>query len=223
MSSDEPAVFRQLPGDERLSTAVISDSLDSLGLRHQVLQATITPLVAGSRAFGRASTALFEPSYVDPPEGPYDDAIAFIDALVEGEIAVFATGANMSTAYWGELFSAAALGRRAAGMITDGAIRDTPKIKELGFACFSAGCRPIDFRARMAISGVHQRVQLAGVVIDHGDLVLADDDGVVVIPSEMETQVLDRARARTRSESAVLVDLQAGATLRAVWDHYRVL
>lgn len=223
MSSDERAVFRPLPGDERLSSAVISDSLDSLGLRHQVLQTALTPLVVGSRAFGRASTARFEPSNVDPAEGPYDDAIAFIDALVEGDIAVLATGANMSTAYWGELFSAAALGRRAAGMITDGAIRDTPKIRGLGFASFSAGCRPIDFRARMAISSVHQRVELAGVLVDHGDLVFADDDGVVVIPRDVEAQVLDRARARTKSESAVLVDLQAGATLRAVWDRYRVL
>lgn len=223
MSSGESAAFRPLPGDERLSTAVISDSLDSLGLRHQVLQATLSPLVEGSRAFGRASTVRFEPSFVDPAEGPYDDAIAFIDALIEGDIAVLATGANLSTAYWGELFSAAALGRGAAGMITDGAIRDTPKIRRLGFASFSAGCRPIDFRARMAISSVHQPVHLAGVAIDHGDLVLADDDGVVVIPRQVEAQVLDRARARTQSESAVLVDLQAGATLRAVWDHYQVL
>ncbi|HEY5221993.1 MAG TPA: RraA family protein [Microbacteriaceae bacterium] len=223
MSSDERGIFRQAPGDERLSTAVISDSLDSLGLRHQVVQTTLTALCVGSRAFGRASTARFEPTDVDPAEGPYEDAIAFIDALVEGDVAVLATGANYSTAYWGELFSAAALGRRAVGMITDGPIRDTPKIMQLGFACFSATHRPIDFRARMRIVAAHQRVELGGVAIDHGDLVLADDDGVVVIPKTVEAHVLERARARTSSESAVLVDLRGGATLRAVWDRHHVL
>ena len=77
----------------------------------------ILPLVKGSRLFGRASTVQFVPTNVDS-DRPYDDAISYIDALNTGDVAVLATGGNLSSAYWGELFSAAAIGRGAVGVVT---------------------------------------------------------------------------------------------------------
>jgi 4-hydroxy-4-methyl-2-oxoglutarate aldolase len=215
--------FRAAEGDERLSTPMISDSLDSLGFRDQALRSRLAPLVPGSRLLGRASTVQFAPSPVDNPDGPYDDAISYIDSLVEGDIAVIATGANRSTAYWGELFSAAAIGRSVAGVITDGNVRDSPKIEALGLPVFSAGRGPEDFRARMRIVAVHTKVCLLGVDVDHGDLIMADDDGVVVIPQSIESEVLRAARTRASTESNVLADLLSGASLRTVWDKYKVL
>lgn len=222
MSSASHVPFRVIQGDNELTTAIVSDSLDVIGYRNQVMHTRLVPLVSGSRAFGRSSTVQFVPSFAEV-ESPYDDAIAFIDALVEGDVAVIATDGNYSTGYWGELFSAAAIGRRAAGMITDGNVRDTLKIERLGFPAFSAGHRPIDFRGRMRISAMHHRVEMSGVGVDHGDLILADDDGVVVIPQCVEREVLEVARARASAESAVLIDLLAGSTLRTVWDRYKVL
>ncbi|MCU1636851.1 MAG: dimethylmenaquinone methyltransferase [Cryobacterium sp.] len=221
MSFDEPVRGLE-PGDVILTAAMVADSLDSVGYRHQVLHEHLSPLVQGSRAFGRASTVQFAPSFADA-ESPYDDAIAFIDALTPGDLAVVATDGNLSTGYWGELFSAAAKGRSCVGVVTDGNIRDSSKIQPLGFPTFSAGRRPVDFRARMRIVATHQPVKLGGVMIHHGDLVLADDDGIVVIPQEVETEVLDAARSRAKSESTVLGELLGGATLREVWDRYRVL
>jgi regulator of RNase E activity RraA len=220
MSSSEPYAAQDI--DAGLTSAMISDSLDVVGVRHNVMANHVVPLFEGARALGRASTVRFDISFEDS-ENPYDDAIAYIDTLRRGDIAVIATDSNLSTAYWGELFSAAATGRGAVGAVTDGNIRDTAKIKDLKFPVWSAGRRPIDFRARMKIVTMGERVRVGGVDIDHGDLILADDDGVVVIPHALENDVLTLARARASNESMVLDELLGGATLRDVWDKHRVL
>jgi hypothetical protein len=80
------AGFEAGPGDERLTTAMLSDALDECGLRSQVLAGRLPPVVAGSRAFGRAATARFAPSDEDEPEDPYRAAIDFIGGLERGEL-----------------------------------------------------------------------------------------------------------------------------------------
>jgi 4-hydroxy-4-methyl-2-oxoglutarate aldolase len=223
MSSVRRKRFEPLAGDDRLSTAILSDSLDAAGLRSQVLQFRLSPVIAGSRIFGRAWTVSFEPSADDNPADPYGPAIDYISAIGEGEIAVIATDESNESAFWGELFSAAALGARASGVVTDGNLRDTDRIAALGFPAFSLSRRPIDYRMRMRVVGVGEPVQLGGVAIDSGDLVMADDDGVVVVPQLAEAEVLRRARERAAGESTVLSELLAGETLRAVWDRHGIL
>jgi 4-hydroxy-4-methyl-2-oxoglutarate aldolase len=223
MSSAERPKFVPMPGDERITSAIISDSLDAAGLRHQVLETRLAPLVTGSRIFGRAWTVQFESSTDDNPADPYGAAIDYISAIGHGEVAVMATADSNESAFWGELFSAAALGAGAAGVITDGNLRDTPRIVHLGFPAFSRSRRPLDYRMRMRVVATGEPVTIGGVNCRSGDLVLADDDGVVVIPVEREDEVLDRARSRVASESTVLAELLAGESLRAVWDRHGVL
>ena len=221
MSSDDG--FVPLPGDERLTTAILSDSCDAAGLRHQVLQHRLAPVVPGSRAFGRARTVRFAPSLADDADDPYRDAIRVIDGIRAGQLVVIATDQNNDSAFWGELFSAAALGSGASGVITDGNLRDTERIAALGFPAFSRSRRPIDFRARLRIVDIDEPVVLGGVEIRPGDLVMADDDGVVVIPRRHEQAVLGLARERAARESTVLAELLNGESLRTVWDRHRVL
>lgn len=223
MSSARSARFEQLPGDERLTTAILSDSLDASGLRSQVLRTRLAPLVAGSRILGRAWTVAFEPSEADSPTDPYGPAIDYISAIRPGEIAVIATEESNESAFWGELFSAAAIGAGAVGLVTDGNLRDTDRIAGLGFPAFSLSRRPIDYRRRMRVVGVGESIIIGGVPIAAGDLVMADDDGVVVVPRSSEVEVLRRARARAAGESTVLAELLAGDTLRQVWDRHGIL
>jgi 4-hydroxy-4-methyl-2-oxoglutarate aldolase len=223
MSSGKPARLVPLPGDERLTTAILSDSLDAAGFRDQVLQFRLAPLVAGSRIFGRAWTVAFEPSAEDNPVDPYGPAIDYISAIGAGEIAVIATDESNESAFWGELFSAAALGAGAEGVVTDGNLRDTDKIVGLGFPAFARSRRPIDYRMRMRVVGVGGPVVIGGVSISSGDLIMADDDGVVVIPQSAEALVLRLARERAAGESTVLSELLAGETLRQVWDKHGIL
>jgi regulator of RNase E activity RraA len=202
---------------------MLSDSLDAVGLRSQVLQSRLVCVSAGTRVVGRARTARFVPATEVDPQRPYDAAIDFIDTTTKGDLLVVATGESNASAFWGELFSAAALGRGAVGMITDGNLRDTDKIRALGFGAFGRSARPIDYRGRMVISDTHEPVTIGGVVVAEGDLVMADDDGVVVVPSASEAEVLALANARASGESQVLSDLRSGVTLRQVWEKYGLL
>ncbi|WP_281882665.1 RraA family protein [Agromyces rhizosphaerae] len=201
----------------------MSDSCDAAGLREQVLQHRLAPLVPGTRALGRARTVRFAPALEDDPDDPYRDAIEFIDGIGPGEFVVIATAASNDSAFWGELFSAAALGHGAVGVLTDGNLRDTDRIAALGFPAFGRSRRPMDYRARMRIVSTDTEVAVGGVRIASGDLVIADDDGVVAVPRDHEDEVLGLARERAAREATVLEELLAGESLRSVWDRHRVL
>jgi len=215
--------FEPAPGDERLTTAIVSDALDEAGFRHQVLERRLAPLVPGSRVFGRAATVRFVPDERDVPADPYAAAIDFVDSLEPGQVVVIATEEANASAVWGELFSTAAIGAGAVGVLTDGALRDTARIAALGFPAFSRSRRPIDYRRRLAIAQTRGTVRIGGVPITHADLVIADDDGAVVIPQHAEEAVLRIARLRASGESTVLAELLAGESLRTVWDRHRIL
>jgi regulator of RNase E activity RraA len=205
-----------------VTTPQLSDALDKVGRRDRVMHGGIRPLRHGSRVVGRAATVQFAPVDHDVDE-PYEAAIAFIDSLKVGDVAVIATGESSRSAYWGELFSAAAIGRGAVGIVCDSYVRDSPKIRAMGFPAFGTGTRPIDFRARMEITGAARPVVCGGVLITPGELVLADDDGVVVVPLDVEAEAVEAANDRATRETVVLEELQAGATLDSVWTRYRVL
>lgn len=208
--------------EANVTAAQVSDALDLLGRRSQAMDGAITPLSPGSRAVGRAVTVRFAPVDHDVDE-PYDAAIEFIDSLPAGAMAVIATGVSTRSGFWGELFSAAAIGRGAAGVVCDGYVRDSAKLRAMGFAVFAAGLRPVDFRARMEITGSGRPVVCGGVLVNPGDLIVADDDGVVVVPADVEVRAVELANDKASRETIVLDALRGGATLRSVWDSHRVL
>lgn len=218
------ARFEDLPAQlaSALTSAIVSNSLDSIGIRGQVMAPEVVPLLDGSRVAGRARTIQFAPTEADP-EDPYGAAMTFIDGLVPGSVAVIATGADSRAAYWGELFSASAMGHGAVGAVCDGPVRDVAKIRAVGFDVFAPASRPLDFRGRMRVVATGETVRCAGVLVAPGDLVVADDDGVVVVPGDAEAEMLARAVARATAERSVLAELLDGASLREVWDRWHVL
>ena len=221
---DSELRFEDVPGEiaDRLSSAMVSDSLDATGVRDQVMQARIGPVTSGSRAVGRARTVRFEPNDRDSDD-PYGAAMDFIDSLGPGTVAVVATGGDERTAYWGELFSASAKGHGAVGTVCDGPVRDVAKVRKVGYDLFAPSFRPLDYRARMHVVSMSQPVDCGGVPVSPDDLVFADDDGVVVVPRAVEAEVLARAIDRATAESNVLEELLGGASLREVWERWHVL
>ena len=198
-----PARFEDLPAllASALTSAIVSDSLDSVGFRSQVMAPEIAPLTTGSRVIGRARTIQFAPTETDPDD-PYDAAMAFIDGLEPGSVAVIATGGDARTAYWGELFSASAKGHGAAGAICDGPSATWPRSAPLGFDVFAPGSRPIDFRGRMLRRLDGRDRPLRRRPRRPGDLVVADDDGVVVVPGTPWRPRCSPAPSRARPRSA---------------------
>ncbi|MGI8476759.1 MAG: RraA family protein [Thermomicrobiales bacterium] len=209
---------------KELYVAVISDILDGLGHRGQVLRAEIRPVRSDSRDIlvGRAATVLFAPIY-EMPEAPYTVQIAAIDALRPGDVGVFSTGGMKDATFWGELFSNAAQVRGARGMVMDGYHRDTRKILDLGFPVFSAGARPLDIAGRAQAIAYDVPVMCAGVLVRPGDIIFAEIDGIAVIPREIAEQTVTLAFEKVAKEDQARDDLRAGSLLGEVWAKYRVL
>jgi regulator of RNase E activity RraA len=209
---------------DALRTALVSDSLDSLGVMKQALPAHIRPLDPGLAMLGRARTGLFMDVYdVRPDENPYELEIALIDSLRPGEIAVMACAASGRIAPWGELLSTAARARGATGALMDGYVRDTRAILAMGFPVFHAGIAPLDSKGRGKLMAIDVPVECAGVRVCPGDLVVGDADGVVVIPRAVEAAVLAAVRAKLQSERSTLADLHRGLLLKDVYAKYGVL
>src|ERR1700760_2599355 len=180
------ALFGQV--EEYLYTAVISDSLDELGYRNQALREFMRPLSPNDRFVGWARTF----SYVDIyhiPENPYAMEIAALDSILPGEVVVVSTAGSVQNAPWGELLSTAARARGARGAVIDGLVRDVKKIDELGFPVFARGIKPVDSKGRGLVLDYNVPVECGGVIVNPGDLVFADYDGVVVIPGAVVHEV----------------------------------
>ncbi|GIW04506.1 MAG: demethylmenaquinone methyltransferase [Thermomicrobiales bacterium] len=219
---DELALFDRMASE--LYAAVISDILDQLGYRQQVMTARIRPVDPAYRGalVGRAATVRYAPQYEVPPE-PYTTIIAAIDALQPGDVPVLATGGLETATFWGELFSNAALARGARGAVMDGFHRDTRKILQLGFPVFSTGSRPVDVAGRAEAVDFGRPVVCGGVLVRPGDIIFAEIDGTVVIPREVAQETVTRAFHKVSTEDRARADLRAGALLSDVWKAYKVL
>jgi 4-hydroxy-4-methyl-2-oxoglutarate aldolase len=209
---------------EKLYVAVISDILDSLGFRNQVLQPGVVPAQPDPSQVlvGRAATVLVGPQY-EVVEQPYTNQIAAIDALQPGDVVVSGVGGMTNVAVWGELFSNAAKARGARGFLTDGCHRDTRMVLDLGFPVFSRGPRPVDISGRGTVISIGRPVEVAGVNVRPGDVVFAEVDGVVIIPQIVAEETLARSFEKVAKEDGAREDLRAGHLLSEVWSKYRVL
>lgn len=207
-----------------LYVAVISDMLDGLGLRNQVMRPFVRPIDPSRTPVlvGRAATVVVAPQF-EVVAQPYTNQIAAIDALAPDDVVVVATGGNDEIAVWGELFSNASLARGARGMITDGCHRDTRMIQDLGFPVFSRGSRPVDISGRGTVVSHGRPVEVAGVRVEPGDIVFAEIDGIAVIPQAVTDEVITRAFEKVAKEDGAREDLRNGALLAEVWARYKVL
>lgn len=205
-----------------LYTAVLADSLDEMGFRDQAMRETIRP-VSGDRVFaGRARTVLCMDVY-HVGDDPYGKEIEAVDSLLPGEVAVVATGDSKRNAPWGELLSTAARARGARGAVIDGLVRDVLKIQTLGFPVFATGIKPVDSRGRGMVVDYNIPVECQGVKVIPGDLVVADFDGVVVVPAALIDETIRLATDKVTRENHTRQELLDGAMLRQVYEKYGVL
>jgi 4-hydroxy-4-methyl-2-oxoglutarate aldolase len=113
--------------------------------------------------------------------------------------------------------------RGAAGALMDGCTRDVRAIRAMGFPVFHGGIAPLDSKGRGRIMAIDVAVECAGVRVEPGDLVVGDADGVVVIPTRVEDEVLRLAFDKVRGERDTLRDLQRGDRLADVFARYGIL
>lgn len=208
--------------ETNLYTAVISDALDDFGYRDQAMRKDMRPLDSGFRFAGWARTIQCKDVF-EIPDDPYGLEIEAVDSLLTGEIAVVATGDSERNAPWGELLSTASKARGARGAVIAGLVRDVHKICELPFPVFATGIKPVDSKGRGIVTNYNVPVECSGVMVTPGDLVVADFDGVVVVPSSVVRDVIAAATDKVTSENKSRADLMSGAYLADVYRKYGVL
>jgi len=208
--------------EQNLYTAVVSDSLDQLGVRNQAMREYLRPVHAGCKFAGWARTISCIDLY-HVPDDPYGMEIEAVDSLLPGEVAVVGTAKSTRNAPWGELLSTAARARGARGAVIDGLVRDVKLIEKLGFPVFAAGIKPVDSMGRGMVKEYNVPVECGEVLVNSGDFVFADYDGVVVVPSALVKEVFELAADKASRENRSRAELMQGAYLRDVFAKYGVL
>ncbi|HWQ37268.1 MAG TPA: RraA family protein [Burkholderiales bacterium] len=208
-----------------LSAAVLSDVMDSLGLRNQAMRPFVRPLDESLVLIGRARTGLYMPVYsVRAGENPYEVEMALVDDLQRADVAVLAcNGPTERIAPWGELLSTACVARGASGCVTDGLVRDVKQIRAMRFPVFHGGIGPLDTKGRARMVERDVPVECGGVLVRPHDLVLGDVDGVVVIPRERAEEVIRLASEKVSGENKTREALLRGEKLSEVFRRYGIL
>ena len=208
--------------EEKLYTAVLADIMDGLGYPHQIMRYDIRPLYPEAKVVGRAATMLTADIY-QIPEDPYKLELALLDDLKPGEVVVCATRGSTRAALWGELLSTHTRAKGGRGAIIDGLTRDAMKMIQMQFPVFAMGMIPADSRGRIDVIAIRVPVEVGGVLVHDGDLMVADFDGCVVIPQAVEEQVINQALDKVSQENIVREILSKGANIQQVFKEYGVL
>jgi 4-hydroxy-4-methyl-2-oxoglutarate aldolase len=197
------------------------DALDAMGLRDQCIS-RLTQFLPGRTVVGRAFTLLCAPPGAEATER-YAGLLAAIDAVQAGDVGVLASGHSDAAAVWGELLSTACLARGALGVVTDGLVRDSAQTAALGPPMFARGTSPLDIHGRLEVVAHGVEVSLAGVAVATGDSIVADCDGVVVVPRALAAEALERAAAKARNEEDFRAAVNEGASATEAFRRFDVL
>ncbi len=215
--SDGRRDLAQVDRLENLYVAVVSDCLDRMDVRGNVMKPHLRPLYRTAKLAGFARPV--HAITVDAPPASQDDwyrgELQAVDALGDGDVIVVST---IDGSYWGELLATAARYRGARGIVADAYTRDALALIEMEFPTFVSGISAYDSIGRIDVESVDVPVECGGVLVNPGDLVLADYDGVAVVPAEIAEEVLTLAEEKASGEALVRSKLAEGMP---VWDAFR--
>jgi 4-hydroxy-4-methyl-2-oxoglutarate aldolase len=140
-----------------------------------------------------------------------------IDMAEPGDVIVIDRNGDNKHACWGEMTSWGAKMRNLAGTIVDGPATDIVEIEDMEYLVFCRGISPITTRS-LAVSGeINTTVQCGGVSVSPGDIILADDNGVLVIPPDRVAEVVERCEPRAQREPSMRARLKAGEKITDVF------
>lgn len=204
-----------------LYTPVVGDVLDALGRPHQFLPFGIAPITRDMTVFGRAMPVLLGDVF-GPQARPFGRLTEALDQLEPGEV-YLACGGRQEASAWGEILTATARQRGAVGAVVDAYHRDTPKVLEQNWPVFSRGAYAQDAGVRTAVLDFRVPVEIGQATVLPGDLIFGDAEGVLVIPKDIEQEVLEAALDKARAEKTVRAAIEAGMSSTEAFRTYGVL
>lgn len=204
---------------EKLYTGVVVDSMDELGYTRRTLPSEINGLTHEMKTAGIAYPVVGKPD----PEADYEENIRrFLDMLgaaPENSVIAYETN-DRGTAHLGELSATALQIRGCRGAVIDGGVRDVEYILKQDFPIFSRYRTPADAPPRWRLDDWGVPISISEVEIRPNDVILADVDGVVCVPSDIAETVLDRAEEMVNTENEVREAVKQGVDPLDAYEQY---
>ena len=205
---DVPALSAELvAAARRLPTATLHEAGGKIG----ALPSALKPVAAGMTLAGPALT-------VHSPPGDNLWLHRALDIARPGDVMVVHCSGAHEHGYWGEIMATMAQARGLAGLVIDGCVRDGALLAEMGFPVFARGlCIRGTGKDFGAIGWLNHSVWVGEVVVNAGDLIVADHDGVVAVPNARAAEVVLKSQQRETDEAAIVQRLKAGESTLDVY------
>ena len=195
-----------IQGFGEISTATISDALDKLRIMGGCKD--ILPIIDNKKIVGPAFTLKYVP--VGPESGTVGD---YLEATMQGDIIVIDNEGRTHCTVWGDLLTFTAQKLGVSGTVIDGVCRDVTRIRELDYPIFTKGRFMVTGKGRVQLEGVNIPITISNVLVCPGDIVVADDSGVVIVPLARAEEILQLARDIAEAEGLIKKAIENGMPL----------
>jgi 4-hydroxy-4-methyl-2-oxoglutarate aldolase len=208
---------------QSLTAAVVSDALDALGHRRHSPSVALRPVTVCDRVLvGRCKTTLWA-DMAHPDPRPYELELQAVDSCQTDEVLVCAANGSTRSGVWGELLTTAAKNRGCVGALVDGMVRDVRQMAKMSFPVWARGTNVLDSLHRQRVIDVDVPVEIDAIEFRSGDLLIADIDGVVVVPRELEAEAIRRAWDKVHAESVTREAIRNGMLASEAYATFGVL
>lgn len=215
---------------KELFVALVGDVLDKMGYLHQFLSPNIKPVRSDMVVIGRAMPVLEADVFAESAkqtnnpmmEKPFGIMFEALDDLKENEVYI-CSGASPRYALWGGLMSTRALKLKAEGAVVDGYSRDTNEIERLNFPTFSLGTYAQDQGPRGKVIDYRIPIEFNGILVNPGDVVYGDRDGVLIIPKDAVEEAFTGAIEKARGEKLVQKALEEGMSTVDAFNKFGIM
>jgi 4-hydroxy-4-methyl-2-oxoglutarate aldolase len=218
---------------EESYTPIVSDILDEMGYRDQVMTEWFHQVSLTDKIAGPAYTLEFKQESESYNIGKHELSVEEIivkikevfDAMDTGDVIVGTTNGSFAAGVWGEIMSTIAKYHyNARGAILDGAIRDVHRTEKVGFPVWFLSTIPTEAVGRIEYLGLKKQIWCGGRLVRREDIVFADRNGVIIIPKEIDLKELtDKIRNNTELEEKTRNEIQEGSSPFDVYRKYQVI